>query len=71
MSELYREEESYWIYRDGVPHVRKSNPPTTEYMYDLQQRFPYSAFSIKKEAHTVEEVRSFQPLKRPENWKAN
>jgi hypothetical protein len=66
---MYREEECYWIYKDGVPFKRSSSNPSNTDIYDLQQRHPNSVFSTKRETRTFEELRSFSPLKPLENYK--
>jgi hypothetical protein len=57
MGELYREEESFWVYKDDVPYTRKSDMPDTAFMHELQMRFPHSRL-----------LRSFAPLKAKEYY---
>lgn len=71
MSELYREEECFWIYRDGLPLKRSSRNPSDSEIYDLQAKNPTSTFTIKKEERRVSELRSFSPLQRQDLYNKN
>lgn len=69
MTELYREEETYWLYKDGAPHSRSSKEPDANTIYELQVKYPTSKFTVKKEERRLTEVRSFSPLQREEKYK--
>ena len=71
MTELYREEETYWIYMNGKPYKRASKAPDTADIYELQTKFPTANFTLKREERRVTELRSFQPLQRQDVYTKN
>lgn len=60
----YTEEQTFWIYKNDTPYLRKSEEPSTEYITSLMAKNPTARFAIKRETRTVEEVRTFAPYRR-------
>lgn len=69
---LYREDETFWIYKNGYPYARKS---TEQGAYDLvsreQLKFPTDKFSVTREHVVREELRSFAPIQRQDKYTEN
>jgi hypothetical protein len=65
---LYREEETFWIYMNGVPFKRATHEPAYTDILELQRKNPTAAFTVKREHRVTEELRSFQPLQREDKY---
>jgi hypothetical protein len=70
MSELYREEENFWVYKNNYPFGRKATArEAASYIEEQRVQHPTATFKIVRETHSVEEVRSFAPLQKPEKYR--